>query len=401
MKDEIQKGQKKRINFMIILFLAVLLIALLASGLLFNSGYTLAAWIVTGIIYVMSVLLAVFVVKGGGKLFAPLESEEEKERENPLENIRGTFEELKESAEKINDALANFEERVIEVSGLTAVISESANTQIGQVESSLTILSDLSGKITNSEEQVSRTVDNINLLKEKNDEGIVAIEELSRKFEENIESTKVAAEGVTSLAQKSSSIGDIIESIGQIAKQTNLLALNAAIEAARAGEAGRGFAVVADEINSLSNESSAATQKINAILKDVIATVEKTNEVIDCNNVIVKESHTKLNDTIQIFKSMLHASEEVTAVTEVLKEELAGIVLLKEHLLEEMEKVREVSRESVQNTIQINNATIGQAEGAENIFTSMESVQGIIDKLSEELNYDEEAEEQKEIAGEA
>lgn len=397
MNDEIQKGPKRRINFLIFLFLAVILIVLLASGLLFSSGHTIAAWIVTGIIYVMAVLLAVFVAKRRIKLFTPPESEEDRERETPLESIRETFEELKSSAEKINDALANFEERVIEVSGLTAAISESANTQIGQVESSLTILNDLSGKITHSEEQVSRTVDNINLLKGKNDEGIVAIEELSRKFEENIKSTKVAAEGITSLAQKSSSIGDIIDSIGQIAKQTNLLALNAAIEAARAGEAGRGFAVVADEINSLSNESSAATQKINAILKDVIATVEKTNEVIDYNNVIVKESHTKLDDTIHIFKSMFHASEEVTAVTEVLKEELTSIVSLKEQLLEEMEKVQEVSREAVQNTIQINNATIGQAEGAENIFTSMESVQGIIEKLSEELNHDEE---QQEVDGE-
>ena len=76
-------------------------------------------------------------------------------------------------------------------------------------------------------------------LKGKNDEGIIAIGELWKKFSENIESTKVASEGVTSLAQKSSSIGEIIASIGQIAKQTNLLALNAAIEAARAGEAGK------------------------------------------------------------------------------------------------------------------------------------------------------------------
>lgn len=74
--------------------------------------------------------------------------------------------------------------------------------------------------------------------------------------------------------------GGIIESIREIAQQTNLLALNAAIEAARAGEAGKGFAVVADEINSLSAESSDATAKIDAILKDIIQTVEETHRII-------------------------------------------------------------------------------------------------------------------------
>lgn len=390
MNGEIRKSQEKKIYFAMFLNLAVMLIALLVCGLLFGGGQTTAAWIVMGVVYVLAAIAVVSLAKGKLKLFSAPEPCEEKKTDATLENIRETFEELKGSSEKISDALTSFEESIIEVSTLTAVISESANTQIGQVEGSLSILNELSGKIANSEEQVSQTVANINLLKGKNDEGIVAIEELSRKFEENIESTQVAAEGVASLAQKSSSIGEIIESIGQIAKQTNLLALNAAIEAARAGEAGRGFAVVADEINSLSSESSAATQKINAILKDVIATVEKTNEVIDYNNVIVKESHDRLNDTVHIFKSMLQASEEVIAVTDVLKEELTNIISLKEQLLEEMEKVQEVSRESVQNTIEISNATIGQAEGAENIFTSMESVQSSMEKLSEALNINEE-----------
>lgn len=390
MNGEIRKSKEKKMNFAMVFILAVMLIALLVCGLLFSGGHTVAAWIVTGAVYVLAAIAVVSLAKGKLKLFSAPEPCEEEKTDTTLDNIRETFEELKGSSEKISDALTNFEESIIEVSTLTAVISESANTQIGQVEGSLGILNELSGKIANSEEQVSQTVANINLLKGKNDEGIVAIEELSRKFEENIESTQVAAEGVASLAQKSSSIGEIIESIGQIAKQTNLLALNAAIEAARAGEAGRGFAVVADEINSLSNESSAATQKINAILKDVIATVEKTNEVIDYNNVIVKESHDRLNDTVHIFKSMLQASEEVIAVTDVLKEELTNIVSLKEQLLEEMEKVQEVSRESVQNTIEISNATIGQAEGAENIFTSMESVQSSMEKLSEVLNIGEE-----------
>jgi len=48
-------------------------------------------------------------------------------------------------------------------------------------------------------------------------------------------------DSISSLADKSKEINDIVLVIQDIAGQTNLLALNAAIEAARAGEHGRGF----------------------------------------------------------------------------------------------------------------------------------------------------------------
>ena len=347
--------------------------------------YTLSIWIFVWMVYILAVLVAVFIIQRARSLFLDMEQKERK-MEALLVNVSNAFEGLEESSGEIYDSLHNFEANTAEIVSSTSQIADSADIQIEQVKGSLDIFNDLNNKIESSQKRLEETVDNIMRLKKKNDEGIEAIQELSDKFSENIKSTQVASEGVTSLVQKSNSIGEIIESIGQIAQQTNLLALNAAIEAARAGEAGKGFAVVADEINTLSGESAAATQKIDVILKDVISTVNQVNQVMDNNGVIVRQSNEKLNDTVKIFEVILKSSEEVMAVIGMLKKELLDIVDIKEHLSQAMEQVEHISRDSVESTAEISESTQKQAAGVENILKSMKNVQGGMEQLSEVLN---------------
>lgn len=357
--------------------------------LLFPSAYlamyTLSIWIFIWTVYALAILVAVFIVTRACSLFASVEKKET-EVEGLLQNVRNAFDGLQQSSTRIYDALHDFEQTTTGIAASTGEISNSANLQIDQVRGSLEIFNDLNDKIASSEDRAVQTVDTIKDLKTKNDDGIKAIEQLSKKFGENIESTKVASEGIALLAQKSNSIGEIIESISQIARQTNLLALNAAIEAARAGEAGKGFAVVADEINSLSAECASATQKIDTILKDVIASVSEINKVIDNNNVIAQESNEKLDDTVKIFENMLNSSEEVIRVTSLLKEELGNIIAIKERLLQAMQSVEDISQDAVQSTTEISASTEEQSAGIENILSFMEDVQNGIDQLSGILN---------------
>ena len=242
-----------------IVVVAVNAAAMLVFPSAYRAMYTFPIWIFILMVYTLAVVAAVLIILRTRSLFLDVEKKES-EVERLLGNVRQAFTGLEESADRIHVSLSGFKQSTQDIAASTEEISSSSEKQIGEVNGSIEIFNTLNDKIQISEQQVMITMNNMDQLKEKNDEGIASISELSNKFSENIKATQEAADGVATLSQKSTLIAGIVDSINQIAKQTNLLALNAAIEAARAGEAGKGFAVVADEINGLSMESANATK---------------------------------------------------------------------------------------------------------------------------------------------
>ncbi len=65
--------------------------------------YTQAIWIFVWMVYVLAVVVAIYIVKRAHSLFLSVE-EKEHEVEHLLSNVRGAFEGLEESSEKIYDS---------------------------------------------------------------------------------------------------------------------------------------------------------------------------------------------------------------------------------------------------------------------------------------------------------
>ena len=95
------------------------------------------------------------------------------------------------------------------------------------------------------------------------------VETSDRAVKSTMESLSVATAKIGSFAKYADEIEAVTKLIAGIANQTNLLALNATIEAARAGAAGTGFAVVAGEVKALANQTSRATEQINARINGI------------------------------------------------------------------------------------------------------------------------------------
>jgi len=123
---------------------------------------------------------------------------------------------------------------------------------------------------------------------------------------------------VSKLGERSLQIGEITETINDIADQTNLLALNAAIEAARAGDQGRGFAVVADEVRALASRTTAATREISEMIRSIQA---ETHRAMDAMGKGVAEAEQGVLKAVQTGEAL----EAVTATIRSISMEVSHI----------------------------------------------------------------------------
>ncbi len=212
---------------------------------------------------------------------------------------------------------------------ITSSTAASAETSENLAEASIRQNEAISILLKDIEQVINETSDNANSAKEAN---VLSSKTLKNAQNGNVEMEQMLST-MNEISVASTSIGNIIKIIEEIAFQTNLLALNAAVEAARAGQHGKGFAVVAEEVRSLAGRSQHAAAD--------------TKELIEKSIEKVREGTEKANSTSQALDAIL---SDISQVSEIIDRITVGSTNQAKHMSDFGHKVNEISDVANQNT---------------------------------------------------
>lgn len=228
-----------------------------------------------------------------------------KELIGQVKDMSGDVSEASEGVSKTSD---RFLKSARDISTAMNEIEQGVMQQAKDAEECLLQMDNLSEKIV----QMSNNSNEIGKIaagtKNSIQDGTIVTRELTEQTKATIEITTDIVHGIEDLADKSMSIGSIINTINDISNQTNLLSLNASIEAARAGVYGKGFAVVASEIRNLADQTRHSVNDIKQIIetiqgntKNLVTTAKKAENVMVLQDTAVRnttDSYLDINESV-------------------------------------------------------------------------------------------------------
>lgn len=262
--------------------------------------------------------------------------------------------EVGQMANDLNRTIANLSKILLQVRMAADTVSHGAQ----EIATGNQDLSQRTEEQASSLEEVSATIEEMSASLEGASQNASEADRLSqetlstvRQGEEVVTDLQYA---MTEITNSSKEIGEIIETVNDIAFQTNLLALNAAVEAARAGEQGRGFAVVAAEVRNLAGRSSEAVKEISKLITESINRVERGNELMEKTTGVLEQivlNTQKTTDVVAEIAASLREQSSASVDIRMAVEQLNEVTQQNAALVEEIASSSEnMSSEAIELT---------------------------------------------------
>ncbi|WP_167747166.1 methyl-accepting chemotaxis protein [Cohnella luojiensis] len=191
---------------------------------------------------------------------------------------------------------------------------------------------------------------------------------------------------INGLGERSAQIGNILNSISDIASKTNILSLNAGIEAARSGEYGKGFLVIASEIRKLAEQSSHSAEQIAHLVEAIQAETQRavimmgtaTKEV----SIGIEAVHSASSSFEQIKGSVTAVNDEIQEVSTSIRQMAAGA----DHIVGAMKAVTLVSETTVSGAQEVSASTEEQLSSMEEVSASAKALSRLAEQLQTQID---------------
>lgn len=306
-----------------------------------------------------------------------------------ISQVRDFSKDVSQASQKVSNTSENFLNSTKDISMAMGEIEQGVTQQAKDAQECLLHMDHLSQKIELMSDNTNEIGKIANQTKHNIQDGTIVTKQLTEQTTSTIEITTNIIKGIEELAQKTLSIGSIINTIKDISKHTNLLSLNASIEAARAGEYGKGFGVVADEIRNLADQTNQSVNHIQKIIeaiqsdtKELVNTAKKAETVMVQQDTAVKNtssSYQGINESVD--NLMIHLKNITDNVNNI--EEARSSTL---NLIENISAVLEEIAASTNSVTQISSDQLQSVEAlnqsAGNLSTNSEQLVGAIHKFA-------------------